>query len=42
MPMGPFELMDFAGVEIAYHVGNIFHDYTKEPRFAPPGLCGTW
>ena len=38
MPMGPFELMDFTGVEIAKFVGDIFYDYTKEPRFAPPGL----
>jgi 3-hydroxybutyryl-CoA dehydrogenase len=38
MPMGPFELMDFTGVEIAYHVGNIFFEYTKEGRFAPPSL----
>jgi 3-hydroxybutyryl-CoA dehydrogenase len=38
MPMGPFELMDFTGVEIAKLVGDIFYDYTKEPRFAPPVL----
>jgi 3-hydroxybutyryl-CoA dehydrogenase len=38
MPMGPFELMDFTGVEIACFVGEIFHQYTKEGRFAPPGL----
>ena len=38
MPMGPFELMDFTGVEISYLVGEIFHGYTKESRFAPPGL----
>ncbi len=38
MPMGPLELMDFTGVEIAYYVGEIFQEYTKEPRFAPPGL----
>ncbi len=38
MPMGPFELMDFTGVEIAQLVGDIFYDYTKEPRFTPPGL----
>ena len=38
MPMGPFELMDFTGVEISYHVGNIFFEYTKEGRFAPPSL----
>ena len=38
MPMGPFELMDFTGVEISYLVGEIFYGYTKESRFAPPGL----
>lgn len=37
-PMGPFELMDFTGVEISYLVGEIFYGYTKEPRFAAPGL----
>ena len=38
MPMGPFELMDFTGVEISCLVGEIFYGYTKEPRFAPPAL----
>ena len=38
MPMGPFELMDFTGVEISYLVGEIFYGYTKEARFAPPAL----
>jgi 3-hydroxybutyryl-CoA dehydrogenase len=38
MPMGPLEFQDFAGVDIGYHVGNIFHEYMKEARFAPPGL----
>ena len=38
MPMGPFELMDYTGVEISYYVGEIFHKYTKVARFAPPGL----
>ena len=37
-PMGPFELMDFTGVEISYLVGEMFYKYTKEPRFAAPGL----
>ncbi len=37
-PMGPFELMDLTGVEIAYHVGNIFYEYTKNPYFNPPHL----
>ena len=38
MPMGPFELMDFTGVEISFLVGEIFYGYTKESRFAPPPL----
>lgn len=38
MPMGPLELQDFAGADIGYHVGNIFYQYMKDPRFAPPGL----
>lgn len=38
MPMGPLEFQDFAGADIGYHVGNIFYEYLKEPRFAPPGL----
>ena len=38
MPMGPFELMDFTGVEISQYVGDIFFEATKEPRFAPPCL----
>ena len=38
MPMGPLEFQDFAGADIGYHVGNIFHEYMKEARFAPPGL----
>lgn len=38
MPMGPLELQDFAGVDIGYHVGNIFFEYMKEARFSPPGL----
>jgi len=38
MPMGPLELQDFAGVDIGYYVGDIFFEYTKEARFAPPTL----
>ena len=38
MPMGPLEFQDFAGADIGYHVGNIFYEYMKEARFAPPGL----
>ena len=38
MPMGPLEFQDFAGVDIGYHVSNIFYEYMKEPRFSPPVL----
>lgn len=38
MPMGPLELQDFAGVDIGYYVGDIFFNYTKDARFAPPTL----
>lgn len=38
LPMGPLELMDFTGVDIAYHVGNVLFEYTKEPRFSPPTI----
>jgi 3-hydroxybutyryl-CoA dehydrogenase len=38
MPMGPFELMDYTGVEISFLVGEIFYGSTKESRFAPPAL----
>ena len=38
LPMGPLELMDFTGVDIAYHVGNVLYEYTKEPRFSPPTI----
>lgn len=38
LPMGPLELMDFTGVDIAYHVGNVLFEYTKEQRFSPPTI----
>jgi 3-hydroxybutyryl-CoA dehydrogenase len=38
MPMGPLELQDFAGADIGYYVGEIFFNYTKDARFAPPNL----
>ncbi len=38
MLMGPFELMDHTCVEISRYVGEILFNYTKEARFAPPGL----
>jgi 3-hydroxybutyryl-CoA dehydrogenase len=38
LPMGPLELMDFTGVDIAYHIGNVLYEYTKEQRFSPPPI----
>lgn len=35
-PMGPFELQDFTGVDIAYFVMNYFYDEFKETRWNPP------
>ncbi len=35
-PMGPFELQDFTGVDIAYYVMNYFYDEFKETRWNPP------
>lgn len=35
-PMGPFELQDFAGVDIGYYVMDYFADEFDDPRFAPP------
>lgn len=35
-PMGPFELQDFTGVDIGFHVMNYFYEEFKEPRWNPP------
>lgn len=35
-PMGPFELQDFTGVDIGYHVANYFCDEFKDVRWNPP------
>ncbi|MEH7097944.1 3-hydroxyacyl-CoA dehydrogenase family protein [Neobacillus vireti] len=37
-PMGPFELQDFAGVDIGYHVMNYFKEEFSENYYAPPLL----
>ena len=37
-PMGPFELIDYTGVDINYHVANVFFDEFKDPNMAPPPL----
>ena len=35
-PMGQFELQDFAGVDIGYHVLNYLHEEHKEAFWSPP------
>src|SRR5581483_4714177 len=30
-PMGPFELIDYTGIDINYHVANVFFDELKDP-----------
>jgi len=35
-PMGPFELQDFGGVDIGYHVANYFFEEFKDMRWNPP------
>lgn len=37
-PMGPFELQDFAGVDIGYYVMEYFQREFNDSRFAPPLL----
>lgn len=37
-PMGPFELLDYTGLDISLHVGEVFFEEFKEPRMAPPPL----
>jgi 3-hydroxybutyryl-CoA dehydrogenase len=35
-PMGPFQLLDFVGLDTTYSVGEIMFDEYRERRFAPP------
>lgn len=35
-PMGPFQLMDFTGVEISVHVADYFFSETKDMKWNPP------
>jgi 3-hydroxybutyryl-CoA dehydrogenase len=35
-PMGPFQLIDFVGLDTSYSVGEIMFDEYREKRFAPP------
>ncbi|TMF64731.1 MAG: 3-hydroxybutyryl-CoA dehydrogenase [Chloroflexi bacterium] len=37
-PMGPFELLDYTGLDINLHVAEIFFDEFREPNMAPPSL----
>lgn len=38
-PMGPFQLMDLTGVDIAYHVVSYFHqELNKELKWVPPRM----
>lgn len=37
-PMGPFELQDYAGVDIGYYVMEYFQKEFDDARFAPPML----
>jgi 3-hydroxybutyryl-CoA dehydrogenase len=37
-PMGPFELLDFVGLDTTYYIANIMSEEFREPRFAPPPL----
>lgn len=37
-PMGPFELQDYAGVDIGYYVMEYFSNEFNDSRFAPPLL----
>jgi len=37
-PIGPFALLDFVGLDTAYHVANIMFEEFREPAYAPPPL----
>src|SRR5438309_1639370 len=37
-PMGPFELIDYTGVDINYHVANAFFEELKDPGMSAPPL----
>jgi len=41
-PMGPFELMDFTGNDIGYHVIDyLYNELNKELKWSPPNLLKT-
>ncbi len=37
-PMGPLELLDHVGIDVHYHVANVFFEEFKDPNMAPPSL----
>ncbi|MBI3521488.1 MAG: 3-hydroxybutyryl-CoA dehydrogenase [Chloroflexi bacterium] len=37
-PMGPFELIDYTGLDINLHVANILFEEFRDPSVAPPAL----
>jgi 3-hydroxybutyryl-CoA dehydrogenase len=37
-PMGPFELLDFIGLDTTYFIANIMYDEFKDPMMAAPPL----
>lgn len=37
-PMGPFQLLDFVGLDTTYYIANIMFEEYREKRFAPPPL----
>ena len=37
-PMGPFTLLDFVGLDVAYSIANIMFEEFRNPAFAPPPL----
>ena len=37
-PMGPFELLDFVGLDTTLYIADIMFDEYREKRFAPPPL----
>ncbi len=37
-PMGPFQLLDFVGLDTALFIADIMFDEFKDPRFAAPTM----
>jgi len=37
-PMGPFELLDYTGLDINLHVAEVFFHEFRDPNMAPPSL----